>query len=120
MGHAIVSVLTRVLYFKMQVTFEFEKIYVVQFFIYIYLPEKQNCPSPLKTGVRIKRFSAEQGSTVHQRYSDDWNGKEVLRRLSSRSVHCAPDENDRPSEQTKIFKLTSVFVPVYISELTRT
>ena len=38
----------------------------------------------------------------------------------SRSVHCAPDENDRPSEQTKIFKLTSVYVPVYISELTRT
>ena len=38
----------------------------------------------------------------------------------SRSVHCAPDENDRPSEQTKIFKLTSVSVPVYISELTRT
>ena len=37
----------------------------------------------------------------------------------SRSVHCAPDENDRPSEQTKIFKLTSVYVPVYISELTR-
>ena len=38
----------------------------------------------------------------------------------SRSVHCAPDENDRPSEQTKIFKLTSVYVPVYISELTKT
>ena len=40
----------------------------------------------------------------------------------SRSVHCAPDENDRPSEQTKIFKLTSVYVPFYIiySELTRT
>ena len=38
----------------------------------------------------------------------------------SRSVHCAPDENDRPSEQTEIFKLTSVYVPVYISELTRT
>ena len=38
----------------------------------------------------------------------------------SRSVHCTPDENDRPSEQTKIFKLTSVYVPVYISELTRT
>ena len=39
----------------------------------------------------------------------------------SRSVHCAPDENDRPSEQTKnFFKLTSVYVPVYISELTRT
>ena len=38
----------------------------------------------------------------------------------SRSVHCVPDENDRPSEQTKIFKLTSVYVPVYISELTRT
>ena len=38
----------------------------------------------------------------------------------SRSDHCAPDENDRPSEQTKIFKLTSVYVPVYISELTRT
>ena len=38
----------------------------------------------------------------------------------SRSVHFAPDENDRPSGQTKIFKLTSVYVPVYISELTRT
>ena len=38
----------------------------------------------------------------------------------SRSVHFAPDENDRPSEHTKIFKLTSVYVPVYISELTRT
>ena len=38
----------------------------------------------------------------------------------SRSVHCAPDENDRPSEQTKIFKITSVYVPVHISELTRT
>ena len=38
----------------------------------------------------------------------------------SMSVHCAPDENDRPSEQTKIFKLTSVYVPVYVSELTRT
>ena len=38
----------------------------------------------------------------------------------SRSVDCAPDENDGPSEQTKIFKLTSVYVPVYISELTRT
>ena len=38
----------------------------------------------------------------------------------SRSVHCAPDENDRPSEQTEIFKSTSVYVPVYISELTRT
>ena len=35
-------------------------------------------------------------------------------------VHCAPDENDRPSEQNKIFKLASVYVPVYISELTRT
>ena len=35
----------------------------------------------------------------------------------SRSVHCVPDENDRPSEQTKILKLTSVYVPVYISEL---
>ena len=34
-------------------------------------------------------------------------------------VHCAPDENG-PSEQNKIFKLTSVYVPVYISELTRT
>ena len=34
----------------------------------------------------------------------------------SSSVHCAPDENDRPSEQTKIFKLTSVCVPVYISD----
>ena len=38
----------------------------------------------------------------------------------SRSVDCAPDENDGPSEQTKIFKLTSVYGPVYISELTRT
>ena len=38
----------------------------------------------------------------------------------SRSVQCAPDENDRPG-QTKLFKLTSVYnVPVYISELTRT
>ena len=35
-------------------------------------------------------------------------------------IHCAPDENDRPSEQNKIFKLTSIYVPVYISELTRT
>ena len=38
----------------------------------------------------------------------------------SRFVHCAPDENDRPSEQTKSFKLTSVYVPFYISELSRT
>ena len=41
----------------------------------------------------------------------------------SRSVHCAPDENDRPSEQTTLyltFKLPSVHVPVYFSELTRT
>ena len=38
----------------------------------------------------------------------------------SRSVHFAPDENDRPSERTKIFKITTVYVPVYISELTRT
>ena len=38
----------------------------------------------------------------------------------SRSVHCAPDENDRPSERTKFFKITSVYVPVYIGELTRT
>ena len=38
----------------------------------------------------------------------------------SRSVHYAPDENDRPSERTKISKITSVYVPVYISELTRT
>ena len=28
----------------------------------------------------------------------------------SRSVHCAPDENDKPSEETKIFKLTSVYM----------
>ena len=56
------SVLTRVPYFKMQVTFEFEEMYVVELFsIYIYLPEKQNSPSPLKKGVRIKRVSAEQG-----------------------------------------------------------
>ena len=39
----------------------------------------------------------------------------------SRSVHRAPDENDRPSEQTIItFKLPSVYVSVYISETTRT
>ena len=38
----------------------------------------------------------------------------------SSSVHCAPDENDWPSEQTKTFKLPSVYVPVYINELTRT
>ena len=38
----------------------------------------------------------------------------------SRSVHCVPDENDRPSEQTITFKLTSVHLPVYISELTKT
>ena len=38
----------------------------------------------------------------------------------SSSVHCAPDENDWPSEQTLTFKLLSVYVPVYISELTRT
>ena len=38
----------------------------------------------------------------------------------SRSVNCAPDENDRPSERTKLFKMTSVYVLVYISELTRT
>ena len=31
----------------------------------------------------------------------------------SRSVHYAPDEKDRPSKQTKIFKLTSVHVPFY-------
>ena len=75
----------------MQVTFEFEKIYVVfVFFFLIYLPEKQNCLSPLKTGVRIKRVSAEQGSTVHQRYSDDWNGKEVLRRLSFQVCSLCP------------------------------
>ena len=36
----------------------------------------------------------------------------------SNVVHCAPDENDRPSERTKCFKITSVYVPVYISELT--
>ena len=85
------SVLTRVPYFKMQVTFEFEEMYVVELFsIYIYLPEKQNSPSPLKEGVRIKRVSAEQGSTVHQRYSDDWNGKEVLRRLSFQVCSLCP------------------------------
>ena len=39
---------------------------------------------------------------------------------STAIIHCASDENDRPSEQTKIFKLTSVYVPVYISEFTRT
>ena len=82
------SVLTGVPYFKMQVTFEFEKIYVVEPFFY--LPEKRNCPSPLLTGVRIKRVSAEQGSTVHQRYSDDWNGKEVLRRLSFQACSLCP------------------------------
>ena len=38
----------------------------------------------------------------------------------SRPVHCAPDEIDRPFERTKLFKITSVHVPVYISELTRT
>ena len=37
-----------------------------------------------------------------------------------RSVHCAPDEIDRPFERTELFKITSVYVPVYISELTRT
>ena len=37
-----------------------------------------------------------------------------------RSVHCAPDEIDRPFERTKLFKITSVYVPVYISELTST
>ena len=37
----------------------------------------------------------------------------------SRSVHCAPDENDRPSEQTITFKLTSVYVPVKFNELTK-
>ena len=30
----------------------------------------------------------------------------------SRSVHCTPDENDRPSEQTITFKLSSVYVTV--------
>ena len=39
---------------------------------------------------------------------------------SGPSVHCAPDENDWPSEQTLTFKLPSVFVPVYINELIRT
>ena len=35
--------------------------------------------------------------------------------------HCALDENDRPSEKDCLtFKLPSVYVPVYISELTRT
>ena len=38
----------------------------------------------------------------------------------SRSVHCAPGEIGRPFERTKLFKITSVYVPVYISELTRT
>ena len=38
----------------------------------------------------------------------------------SRSVNCAPDENDRPFEGTKLLKMTSVYVLVYISELTRT
>ena len=36
------------------------------------------------------------------------------------SVHCALDENDLPSEQTITFKLPSVYVPVYISELATT
>ena len=35
-------------------------------------------------------------------------------------TNCAPDKNDRPSEQTITFKLQSLNVPVYITALTRT
>ena len=85
---------------------------------------KESQKNKVSSSVNCLYFSALSTRALSGYLVEVFSGPSLLSLFGadslSRSVHYAPDENDRPSKQTKIFKLTSVYVPVYISELTRT